>query len=221
MNNEERILAMLTQMQADLADVKATQTTQGEQLALQSDQLTALTEKVNDMDARLEGVEEVQDEMFRSIDTLTKRVDNVDAQLDKMGTQMKDVENRLTGIDTRLDKVENRLINVETRLVKVETRLVNTEGRLDKVETRLDSMDAKLEKTEAMQEELRDSVNKLAVKVDEKVIPYVKLLDEDYRAARNQTQLTERVDSLEDNVKTLNATARSHASRLPALEKAE
>ena len=200
MNNEDKILAMLTQIQTDLTGMRATQTAQGEHL-------TALTEKVNGMDNRLENVEDMQSEVCGSVSLLTKKVEGMDNQLDNMDIRLKGMENQLAGVDTQLDSMEARLVNVETRLVKVETGLVSMESRLNKVKFRLDNVDAKLEKVESMQEELRVAVDKVAVKIDEQVIPYVRLLDEDYIEARRQPQLTERVVSLENNVKMLESTA--------------
>ena len=97
----------------------------------------------------------------------------------------------------------------------------NEQGKqLAELANRVDSIDTRLGKVEDMQEELRSSVNTLAKKIDHDVIPYVKLLDEDYRQAREQPVLVRRVDSLEEDVHLLKNTVKKHVQQLSMLEKA-
>lgn len=52
MNNEEKILELLTAMQSDITELKATQSKQGEQLTKQGEQLAYLAERVDEIDTR-------------------------------------------------------------------------------------------------------------------------------------------------------------------------
>lgn len=52
MNNEEKILQMLTVMQSDIAELKTTQTKQGEQLTSLTEKVDHLTDRVDEIDTR-------------------------------------------------------------------------------------------------------------------------------------------------------------------------
>ncbi|NBH78533.1 hypothetical protein D3Z52_10155 [Clostridiaceae bacterium] len=69
MNNEEKILTLLTQMQSDLSDVKTTQSEHGEQLTELSDRLgsveTTLAEHSEQLAAHGEQLAELRDRQLR------------------------------------------------------------------------------------------------------------------------------------------------------------
>ena len=69
MNNEEKILTLLTQMQSDLSDVKTTQSEHGEQLTELSDRLgsveTTLAEHSEQLAAHSEQLAELRDRKLR------------------------------------------------------------------------------------------------------------------------------------------------------------
>ena len=112
-----------------------------------------------------------------------------------------------------LEKLTNDMTDVKAAQTEQGKQLAELANRVDSIDTRLG-------KVEDMQEELRSSVNTLAKKIDHDVIPYVKLLDEDYRQAREQPVLVRRVDSLEEDVHLLKNTVKKHVQQLSMLEKA-
>ncbi len=69
MNNEEKILTLLTQMQSDLSDVKTTQSEHGKQLTELSDRLgsveTTLAEHSEQLAAHSEQLAELRDRQLR------------------------------------------------------------------------------------------------------------------------------------------------------------
>ena len=69
MNNEEKILTLLTQMQSDLSDVKTTQSEHGEQLTELSDRLgsveTTLAEHSEQLAAHGEQLAELRDRQLK------------------------------------------------------------------------------------------------------------------------------------------------------------
>lgn len=69
MNNEEKILTLLSQMQSDLSDVKTTQSEHGEQLTELSDRLgsveTTLAEHSEQLAAHSEQLAELRDRQLR------------------------------------------------------------------------------------------------------------------------------------------------------------
>lgn len=52
MNNEEKILEMLIEMRSDIAELKATQVKQGEQLSEQGEQLAQINDRLEELDDR-------------------------------------------------------------------------------------------------------------------------------------------------------------------------
>ena len=126
-----------------------------------------------------------------------------------------------------LEKLTNDMTDVKAaqteqgkQLAEQGKQLAEQGKQLAELANRVDSIDTWLGKVEDMQEELRSSVNTLAKKIDHDVIPYVKLLDEDYRQAREQPVLVRRVDSLEEDVHLLKNTVKKHVQQLSMLEKA-
>ena len=79
-----------------------------------------------------------------------------------------------------LEKLTNDMTDVKAAQTEQGKQLAELTNKVDGIDTRLGKVECRLEKAEDMQEELRDSVNILTVKIDHNVIPYVKLLDEDY-----------------------------------------
>jgi len=119
-----------------------------------------------------------------------------------------------------LEKLTNDMTDVKAAQTEQGKQLAEQGKQLAELANRVDSIDTRLGKVEDMQEELRSSVNTLAKKIDHDVIPYVKLLDEDYRQAREQPVLVRRVDSLEEDVHLLKNTVKKHVQQLSMLEKA-
>ena len=119
-----------------------------------------------------------------------------------------------------LEKLTNDMTDVKAAQTEQGKQLAEQGKQLAELANRVDSIDTRLGKVEDMQEELRSSVNTLAKKIDHAVIPYVKLLDEDYRQAREQPVLVRRVDSLEEDVHLLKNTVKKHVQQLSMLEKA-
>lgn len=78
------------------------------------------------------------------------------------------------------EKILSMLAQIQDKLEQHDTMFAEQGKQLAELTDKVDSIDARLGKVEDMQEELRDSVNTLAKKIDRDVIPYVKLLDDDY-----------------------------------------
>ncbi len=125
----------------------------------------------------------------------------------------------LEALTGKVDGIDSRLAKVEATQAAQGEQLAAQGEQLAALTQKVDCMDSRLEKVETMQEELRSSVNRLSKKVDHDIIPYVKLLDEDYNQAKEQPVLVHRIDSLEGDVRLLNNTAKNHGQRLLALEK--
>ena len=125
----------------------------------------------------------------------------------------------LEALTGKVDGIDSRLAKVEATQAAQGEQLAAQGAELAALTQKVDCMDSRLEKVETMQEELRSSVNRLSKKVDHDIIPYVKLLDEDYNQAKEQPVLVHRIDSLEGDVRLLNNTAKNHGQRLLALEK--
>ena len=125
----------------------------------------------------------------------------------------------LEALTGKVDGIDSRLAKVEATQAAQGEQLAAQGEQLAALTQKVDCMDSRLEKVETMQEELRSSVNRLSKKVDHDIIPYVKLLDEDYNQAKEQPVLVHRIDSLEGDVRLLNNPAKNHGQRLLALEK--
>ena len=125
----------------------------------------------------------------------------------------------LEALTGKVDGIDSRLAKVEATQAAQGEQLAAQGEQLAALTQKVDCMDSRLEKVETMQEELRSSVNRLSKKVDHDIIPYVKLLDEDYNQAKEQPVLVHRIDSLEGDVRMLNNTAKNHGQRLLALDK--
>lgn len=108
MSNEEKILEMLTEMRADISELKTVQAQQGETLAEHGKMLTEL--------------KAVQDEQGKTLEKVSERLDKVDERLDKVNKRMDKVNERLDKVDERLDKVDERLDKVDERLKEIDAR---------------------------------------------------------------------------------------------------
>ena len=71
-----------------------------------------------------------------------------------------------------------------------------------------------------MQEELRTAVNRVAMAQERDTLPYLKLLDEGHHDIMRRLVDKDRVEKLESDTRMLKTTAKNHAQRLAALEKA-
>ena len=71
-----------------------------------------------------------------------------------------------------------------------------------------------------MQEELRTAVNRVAMAQERDTLPYLKLLDEGHHDIMRRLADKDRVEKLESDTRMLKTTAKNHAQRLAALEKA-
>ena len=164
MNNEEKILSILaqmqsslTQMQSDLSDVKAVQAEQGKQLAEQGKQLAEQGK-----------------------------------QLAEQGKQLAEHSKQLAEQGKQLAEVRATQATQQSQLAEL---------------------------TE-MQEELRTAVNRVAMAQERDTLPYLKLLDEGHHDIMRRLADKDRVEKLESDTRMLKTTAKNHAQRLAALEKA-
>ena len=89
-----------------------------------------------------------------------------------------------------LAQIQSDMSDMKAAQAEQGDRLSRLETKVDKLETSVGKLETKVGKIEDMQEELRTAVNRVALKQEQDVIPYVKLLDEDH--ADNRHKLPEK-----------------------------
>lgn len=127
-------------------------------------------------------------------------------------------EEKILAMLTEIQREQQAQKNQLNELASVQT---NQSAQLAELKATQAEQGKQLAEQGAMIQELRSSVNIIARKQDHDIIPYVRLLDEDYKRAANQPELVNRIDSLEDDMKLMKSASYNHAARLLALEKAK
>ena len=101
MNNEEKILHLLTEMKAEM-----------------DKRFDKVDERFDKVDDRLDKVDERLDKVDDRLDKVDERLDKVDERLDKVDERLDKVDERFDKVDERFDKVDERLQELDARSLK-------------------------------------------------------------------------------------------------------
>lgn len=119
-----------------------------------------------------------------------------------------------------LAQIQSDMSDMKAAQAEQGDRLSRLETKVDKLETSVGKLETKVGKIEDMQEELRTAVNRVALKQEQDVVPYVKLLDEDHADIRQKLPEKSQVEALEKDMRLVKTSVKNHAQRISALEKA-
>ena len=113
MNNEEKILSILMNMQDDISILKTN--------------VIEVNEKVDHLETRMDRLE-------TRMDNLENRMDNLETKMDNLETRMDNLETRMDNLENQVDNLGNRMDNLEIQTSSLRTDVNSLTFRITKLE---------------------------------------------------------------------------------------
>ena len=126
----------------------------------------------------------------------------------------------LAQMQSSLTQMQSDLSDVKAVQAEQGKQLAEQGKQLAEVRATQATQQSQLAELTEMQEELRTAVNRVAMAQERDTLPYLKLLDEGHHDIMRRLVDKDRVEKLESDTRMLKTTAKNHAQRLAALEKA-
>ena len=142
------------------------------------------------------------------------------SSLTQMHSDLSDVKAVQAEQGKQLAEQGKQLAEQGKQLAEQGKQLAEQGKQLAEVRATQATQQSQLTELTEMQEELRTAVNRVAMAQERDTLPYLKLLDEGHHDIMRRLADKDRVEKLESDTRMLKTTAKNHAQRLAALEKA-
>ena len=142
------------------------------------------------------------------------------SSLTQMHSDLSDVKAVQAEQGKQLAEQGKQLAEQGKQLAEHSKQLAEQGKQLAEVRATQATQQSQLAELTEMQEELRTAVNRVAMAQERDTLPYLKLLDEGHHDIMRRLVDKDRVEKLESDTRMLKTTAKNHAQRLAALEKA-
>ena len=142
------------------------------------------------------------------------------SSLTQMHSDLSDVKAVQAEQGKQLAEQGKQLAEQGKQLAEQGKQLAEQGKQLAEVRATQAAQQSQLTELTEMQEELRTAVNRVAMAQERDTLPYLKLLDEGHHDIMRRLADKDRVEKLESDTRMLKTTAKNHAQRLAALEKA-
>lgn len=120
-----------------------------------------------------------------------------------------------------LEPVKAQIGSLENKVDKLEVRVGRLESRMDKLESRMDRLENRMDGMEAEIGSLSSQILKANIRIENDIIPNLRLLAEGHGMLAETIAHKAAVDRLEERVHTLEFTVKKVNEELQQLKKAQ
>ena len=160
---------------------------------------------------------------FAQIEAKFAQIDDRFAQIDDRFAQ---IEARLAQIDDRFAQIDNRFAQIEARLAQIDDSFAQIDDRFAQIDDRFAQIDDKFEFYNANLEasfsrleseifKLQDAVKDINLRLDNEIMPNIRLLSENYvPAAKRYEAASDEIIAIRSDVDLLKIVVSQHSKRL-------
>ena len=153
---------------------------------------------------------------FAQIEAKFAQIDDRFAQIDDRFAQ---IEARLAQIDGRFAQIDNRFAQIEARLAQIDDRFAQIDDRFAQIDDKFEFYNANLEASFSRLEseifKLQDAVKDINLRLDNEIMPNIRLLSENYvPAAKRYEAASDEIIAIRSDVDLLKIVVSQHSKRL-------
>ncbi len=153
---------------------------------------------------------------FAQIEAKFAQIDDRFAQIDDRFAQ---IEARLAQIDGRFAQIDNRFAQIEARLAQIDDSFAQIDDRFAQIDDKFEFYNANLEASFSRLEseifKLQDAVKDINLRLDNEIMPNIRLLSENYvPAAKRYEAASDEIIAIRSDVDLLKIVVSQHSKRL-------
>ena len=153
---------------------------------------------------------------FAQIEAKFAQIDDRFAQIDDRFAQ---IEARLAQIDGRFAQIDNRFTQIEARLAQIDDSFAQIDDRFAQIDDKFEFYNANLEASFSRLEseifKLQDAVKDINLRLDNEIMPNIRLLSENYvPAAKRYEAASDEIIAIRSDVDLLKIVVSQHSKRL-------
>ena len=153
---------------------------------------------------------------FAQIEAKFAQIDDRFAQIDDRFAQ---IEARLAQIDGRFAQIDDRFAQIEARLAQIDDSFAQIDDRFAQIDDKFEFYNANLEASFSRLEseifKLQDAVKDINLRLDNEIMPNIRLLSENYvPAAKRYEAASDEIIAIRSDVDLLKIVVSQHSKRL-------
>ena len=172
------------------------------------------------LDAKLEARFAEQDAKFEArFAQIDDRFAQIEARFAQIDDRFAQIEARFAQIDDRFAQIEARFAQIDDRFVQIDDRFAQIDDRFAQIDDKFEFYNAKLEASFSRLEseifKLQDAVEDINLRLDNEIMPNIRLLSENYvPAAKRYEAASDEIIAIRSDVDLLKIVVSQHSKRL-------
>ncbi len=176
-----------------------------------------------EQDAKFEARFAQIDDRFAQIEARFAQIDDRFAQIEARLAQIDDrfaqIDDRFVQIEARFAQIDDRFAQIEARFAQIDDRFVQIDDRFAQIDDKFEFYNAKLEASFSRLEseifKLQDAVKDINLRLDNEIMPNIRLLSENYvPAAKRYEAASDEIIAIRSDVDLLKIVVSQHSKRL-------
>ena len=160
---------------------------------------------------------------FAQIEAKFAQIDDRFAQIDDRFAQIEarlaQIDGRFAQIDDRFAQIDNRFAQIEARLAQIDDSFAQIDDRFAQIDDKFEFYNANLEASFSRLEseifKLQDAVKDINLRLDNEIMPNIRLLSENYvPAAKRYEAASDEIIAIRSDVDLLKIVVSQHSKRL-------
>ncbi len=165
------------------------------------------------LDAKLEARFAEQNAKFEA------RFAQIEAKFAQIDDRFAQIDDRFAQIDGRFAQIDNRFTQIEARLAQIDDSFAQIDDRFAQIDDKFEFYNANLEASFSRLEseifKLQDAVKDINLRLDNEIMPNIRLLSENYvPAAKRYEAASDEIIAIRSDVDLLKIVVSQHSKRL-------
>lgn len=165
------------------------------------------------LDAKLEARFAEQNAKFEA------RFAQIEAKFAQIDDRFAQIDDRFAQIDGRFAQIDNRFAQIEARLAQIDDSFAQIDDRFAQIDDKFEFYNANLEASFSRLEseifKLQDAVKDINLRLDNEIMPNIRLLSENYvPAAKRYEAASDEIIAIRSDVDLLKIVVSQHSKRL-------